>query len=348
MESVATLDTSTHAGRDVSGEVALPSDYLSEVLTSIKLRGLAVRSPLLKGPWGVSVPDSPNSAVFISASRGSCWLSVFDNTQHIELQEGDLVLLTQGSGHILRDQRSSSEGPPRKLLGYNAKQETYSFAPLLSGNGEESSLIVGSLEFLNGAARRLFAPLPHVILLNAGQAAAETRLGVALRLLCDETNVHEPGATMISERIADLLLLEILRAYILRPSLDVNQCTRRMGILTALLDPHIGRVIAALIKQPAEQWTVESMAEVASLSRTAFAVRFTKLAGVPPLQYLTTRRMELATELLEETQDSLESIARRVGYDTASSFSKAFRRETGATPGQVRQLAETRRQPSIV
>lgn len=331
--------------RNVQDQPEVSADYLSEVLGSIKIGGHALLSEELRAPWGVSVPESPKVAVFYVVDQGSCVLSVFDGHEDIQLSEGDLVLLTQGSRHVLRDHRTTPQGPARKLLTCDTRAETCAIAPILSGGGAPSRLIVGEFELLNSTALQLFSPLPHIILLNAGQAASSTRLGAAIRLLCASTNVREPGYGLVSERIADLIFVEILRAFILRPNPDLEQCPRRMGILTALLDPQIGRVVGSLIQQPSLAWTVESMATEAGLSRTAFAVRFTKLAGVPPLQYLTKRRMELATELLEETDDSIESIAWKVGYDSTQSLTKAFSRETGSTPGQVRKLASSRRLP---
>ncbi len=326
---------------------ALPTstntDYLSEVLGSVKLRVNALQSQALGAPWSLTVPESQDTAQFYVVTSGSCWLSVSGINEHYSLAEGDLILLTQGSQHVLRDHPRTLEGYPQNFLNFDSAGQKYRLASPMDGDGSPTRLIVGAFELRNTPARQLFSPLPHLMSVSTLAETGSTRLRSVLELLCAETNVKEPGAGIVSERLADLLLVEILRAFIIRPNPQVDLCPRRMGILTALLDPEIGAVTGAVIKLPSASWTVESMAYEAGMSRTAFAVRFAKLAGVPPLEFLTSRRMELAKELLEESSESLESIARTVGYQSTSALYKAFLRETGMTPSQCRSDARSRR-----
>ena len=73
------------------------------------------------------------------------------------------------------------------------------------------------------------------------------------------------------------------------------------------------------------------------LSRSPFTVRFTRLVGEPPQAYLTRVRMQRAARLIRKHNGSLGQIARAVGYESESSFSKAFKRQYGQTPGQFRK-----------
>ena len=86
-------------------------------------------------------------------------------------------------------------------------------------------------------------------------------------------------------------------------------------------------------------WTVESLAAVSGMSRSAFAVRFKDLVGETPLEYLTSWRMQKATGLLQKGDKKLFEVAKVVGYDSDASFSKAFKRAFGVAPREFRRNA---------
>ena len=73
------------------------------------------------------------------------------------------------------------------------------------------------------------------------------------------------------------------------------------------------------------------------MSRSVFSDRFTALAGAPPLLYLTRWRMHLAARWLREDRASLGQVASRLGYESEPSFSRAFKRHIGVSPGAVRR-----------
>jgi AraC-like DNA-binding protein len=81
-------------------------------------------------------------------------------------------------------------------------------------------------------------------------------------------------------------------------------------------------------------WTVESLAEAAGMSRSAFAARFKEILGQTPLEYVTEWRMQKAMQLLQQRDTKLIDIARSVGYESGTAFSKAFKRVVGANPGE--------------
>ena len=76
-------------------------------------------------------------------------------------------------------------------------------------------------------------------------------------------------------------------------------------------------------------WTVESLAEAAGMSRSAFAARFKELLGQTPLEYVTKWRMQKAMQLLQQRDKKLIDVARSVGYESDAAFSKAFKRVVG-------------------
>jgi AraC-like DNA-binding protein len=88
--------------------------------------------------------------------------------------------------------------------------------------------------------------------------------------------------------------------------------------------------------EPEQDWTVGRLASVAAVSRTGFALRFADLVGLPPLTYLRRLRIDRASDLLLAEEDSVASIAARVGYASEAAFCRAFKREVDATPKQWR------------
>jgi AraC-like DNA-binding protein len=89
-------------------------------------------------------------------------------------------------------------------------------------------------------------------------------------------------------------------------------------------------------------WTVETLADAAGMSRSAFALKFKELLGETPLEYLTNWRMYKATRLLQQDNRKLFEVAKSVGYDSDAAFSKAFKRVLGVAPKEYRRNAGAR------
>jgi AraC-like DNA-binding protein len=81
---------------------------------------------------------------------------------------------------------------------------------------------------------------------------------------------------------------------------------------------------------------LEELTQQAATSRSVLAERFTRLVGEPPMQYLARWRMQLAARRLTSSAAKIASIAREVGYDSEAAFSRAFKREVGASPAAWR------------
>jgi AraC-like DNA-binding protein len=105
---------------------------------------------------------------------------------------------------------------------------------------------------------------------------------------------------------------------------------------SAHADPVVARALRSLHARIEHPWTVAELAAVAGLSRAAFAQRFTRTIGQPPIAYLTSVRLAEAAKLLRETDRPITQIARVTGYGSAIALTRAFRREQGTTPGAYR------------
>jgi AraC-like DNA-binding protein len=99
----------------------------------------------------------------------------------------------------------------------------------------------------------------------------------------------------------------------------------------------VGAAIAKLHAEPARAWTIESLAKEVGMSRSILAERFTSLVGIPPIEYLTDWRMQLAASMLRDGATSLARIAESVGYGSEAALSRAFKRSVGVSPSAFRR-----------
>jgi AraC-like DNA-binding protein len=139
---------------------------------------------------------------------------------------------------------------------------------------------------------------------------------------------YEAGACAHGDalrRLAELLLLHLLRR-------QLDAARRGIGLLAALSDDRLLRVLDAMHDHPERPWTLEILARQAGLSRTALAERFRDIAGTTPMDYLTDWRLRLARERLGQGH-TLASTAAAIGYSSPAALSRVFLQRLGKPPG---------------
>jgi transcriptional regulator GlxA family with amidase domain len=109
------------------------------------------------------------------------------------------------------------------------------------------------------------------------------------------------------------------------------------GWFAGLRDPHVARALALLHHDMSRRWTVDMLGREVGLSRSALADRFIRMIGVPPMHYLGSWRMQVASERLRTTAGSLVQVAESVGYDSEAAFSRAFKKTFGVAPATWRR-----------
>lgn len=132
-------------------------------------------------------------------------------------------------------------------------------------------------------------------------------------------------------KLSELLFVEAVRRY--AEALPEGQT----GWLAGLRDPHVARALALLHRDAARPWSVDDLSRAVGLSRSALAEHFTRLIGVPPMSYLGSWRMQVATQKLRNTNASLAQIADMVGYTSEAAFSRAFKKALGTAPATWRR-----------
>ena len=85
------------------------------------------------------------------------------------------------------------------------------------------------------------------------------------------------------------------------------------------------------------KWTLDELVRAVGLSRSTLTERFARHIGVPPMRYLSRRRLLLAAERLRDAQQSVAQIGYEVGYESETAFNRAFKREFGVAPGAFRK-----------
>jgi AraC-like DNA-binding protein len=265
-------------------------------------------------------------AHFGMVSRGNCWLSVVGIRDPIPLTGGDCFLLAPRTSYILRD---SPRTRPRSFCEIAPKAS--SNVVRYGGGGAPTTVISGFLSFASVSLKPITQLLPSLILVKADQART-LALHTTLQLLASEMAEQAPGSEVASNRLAEVLFIQTLRAHI---ASGTENCKR--GWLRAIFDSQTGAALRAIHENVNHPWTVESLADAAGMSRSAFAVRFKELLGQTPLEYVTEWRMQKAVRLLQTEDRKLVDIARTVGYESDAAFSKAFKRVVGLTPREHKQ-----------
>jgi AraC-like DNA-binding protein len=174
----------------------------------------------------------------------------------------------------------------------------------------------------------LLAALPPVLVVPAADVA-----GHVMDMVLGEIQRDEPGQQSVLDRWLDLALITTLRAWFARPE------SHAPGWYQAQSDPVVGLALRLLHEEPAHPWSVVELADRTGVSRASLARRFSGLVGEAPMAYLTGWRIAMAADLLRETTDTVESIARKVGYANAFALSVAFKRVRGTSPTAHRRAS---------
>ena len=280
---------------------------------------LGCRGPLVR------IADVPGAA-FHAVNAGTAWL-ILENHPIQRLAPGDILLLPTGTRHRL----ASDPGHPCQPFDHAAAREALANGGILRA-GEEpygTRILCASYRLDPAVATPLLTLLPTLI---HPRADPGDPLADLVRLLAHEIQRPRPGAATALNRLLDLMLIHVLRAWLA----DADPHRLRPSWLAALRDPAIAAALAALHDDPARPWTAEALAGHIAVSRATLARRFTALVGDTPNGYLTRRRMDLAAHRLRGTTDPIAPIARSVGYTSEYAFNRAFTRVHHLTPGRYR------------
>ena len=312
-------------------------DSITDIFRTMHVTAFGLHRLEATAPWGIKQENQTEEKVtpshkktsptdlahFAMLSRGNCWLSVEEIAEPIPLTGGDCFLLAKGTSIVLRDSLRTRPRWSFREIGAKANGNV----ALCGGGGSPTTIVCGSLSFDRASLRPITQLLPNFILMKADQART-LALHTTVQALASEMAEQIPGSEIVANRLAEVLFIQVLRGYI------ASRPDRNKGWLRAIFDSQVGAALNAIHDSVNTPWTVESLAEAAGMSRSAFAVRFKELLGQTPLEYVTEWRMQKAIQLLERRDKKLPEVARLVGYQSDAAFSKAFKRVVRANPGE--------------
>lgn len=327
---------------------AMQQDLLSDVLRSVRLRGAVYFHVSGNSRWAAEAPPSREIAAavlpgsehvieFHAVISGGCWAAAVGDAP-VRLGAGDLVLFPQGDPHVI----SSAPGmrAPPEPGGYFARQsERLPFVlhldareTCIASAREESpdtTLVCGFLGCDLRPFNPLIASLPRLMHLTSGVDLHWTVQ--CMRQAAVEASDPRPGGSAMLERLSEMLFIDAVRQYLAALPEDSS------GWLAGVRDRYVGRALALMHADPAEDWTVAELGRRVGLSRSSFHARFADLIGQTPMQYLASWRMQAAAALLRDTAATIATVAADVGYESEASFSRAFKRLVGKPPAAWRQ-----------
>ena len=331
-------------------------DTLSDVLRGVRLRGAVFFNISGSSEWAAEAPPAADIAPLLmrgvehvieyhAVAQGSCWAGI-PGGPSVQLFAGDVVMFPHGDAHVV----SSAPGMRGAVdfgwfagvkvdqlplrLTYSGQHVLHS-APL-DGNAD-TTIVCGFL----GCDLQPFNPLIDALprLLHLRGTDDDAWIAQLTQQAVTESHARRPGSEAMLARMSEMMFVDAVRRYAERLP------TTSAGWLAGLRDRFVGRALALMHGQPAQDWTIDELGQCVGLSRSALHERFVQLVGVPPMQYLAQWRMQAAARLLLETRATVAAIALDVGYDSEAAFARAFKRLVGKPPAAWRRARDQAASP---
>jgi AraC-like DNA-binding protein len=306
-------------------------DPLACLLDGSRARDAFVLRSSFRPPWALRIADQAPLSM-MAVVRGTAWITSGAAPAQ-RLESGDVAVLRGPEPYDVSD---SPGRTPQAIIDVGQicrtppGQAPHSMGPQgvrFWGNSPDGDtmLLTGTYRTHPELSQHLLTNLPPALVLPGAEWS-----NPLVAYLAQESERDEPGQDAVLDRLLDLLLIAVLRAWFARPGAEAP------GWYRAYQDPIVGRVLALIHDQPATPWTLASLASASATSRANLARRFRQLVGESPISYLTNWRVSLAADLLAESNTTIEAIARQVGYGDAFALSAAFKRLRGVSPREHR------------
>lgn len=315
-------------------------DPLSDVLRTVRLKGALFFLVEATSPWCVDIPQAGEFADIILPSarhlvsyhivvegRG---LASVPGLEPVAFEAGDIIVFPHADPYLM----ASAAGVPPEL---DAPQTLQFFRDLADaklpfviseggGKPPKAKFICGFLGCDLSPFNPLFASLPRLLHIRRTGSGRADLLDQLIDLAMAEVRMQRAGGESIRLGLSELMFVELLRRHL------AELTAAEPGWLAGLRDPTVGRALALLHAEPAEDWTLDALARAVGVSRSVLAERFAARVGETPMRYLTLWRMQLAARLLSDGAAKVASVGEQVGFRSEAAFSRSFKKITGLSP----------------
>jgi AraC-like DNA-binding protein len=317
-------------------------DALSDVLRVAQLTGGVFLHADFFAPWCMSARVAPEQCqpALGPASHMILYHYVVEGDLRIRVEgedgeglvvgAGEVVLLPRNDLHLMGSDLSL---PPAKGSDIIHPPKDGGLSSIHHGGaGERTRMVCGFLGCASAKGNPVLSTLPPLLKLNVERGGGAEWVRSTFQYAAEEVSAGRPGSETVLAKLSELLFVEAVRRY--AEALPEGQT----GWLAGLREPYVARALALLHHDIARRWTVDELGREVGLSRSALAARFIRLIGAPPMHYLASWRMQVATQKLRNTNASLAQIAGMVGYDSEAAFSRAFKKAFGVAPATWRRV----------
>lgn len=312
-------------------------DSILDMFRTMRLTGGIFLDADFTAPWCVTAkvgpedcaPFTPEPRQIIAyhyVTAGHLLLKV-SGQKPIPVEGGEIVVLARNDDHVIGSSLTIRPISAERLI---QPSPDGGLARIVHGGGGERTHIYCGFLGSDTPHNTVIAMLPSVLKLNVADGASGNWIESSFRFAAQELAAGHVNSPAILAKLAELLFMEAARRYF------ASQPPGRNAWAAGIHDPIIGHALGLLHGQMTRHWTTEDLAREIGLSRSAFAERFTRVIGEPPMRYLAQQRLVQASVLLKETSDAVARIAYAVGYESEASFNRAFRREYGVPPAAWR------------
>lgn len=285
-------------------------NVVNQLFSPLKLEANVFHNGQYCGGWAVDVSGS-DKMTFHVVVKGKCYVKMEEEI--VELYEGDAVFFPSDSKHIVTNL------PDQDIESNQA--ESISMNAVLTE--PSTGLVCGNFGHQHPMFERIVKQLPDMIIVRRASNSASARV---IDLLLEESASSGRETGILLNRLSDCLFLLMVRDHI-----DVES-----GVFAAMAHPKLTRAMALIHGATDDRIGLEQLASEAMMSRSAFSTLFKSIVGQSPMDYLKQWRITLAYRWLVDEGISTYEAAIRCGYESESSFSKAFTSVMGFGPGKAR------------
>ncbi|MER5642936.1 AraC family transcriptional regulator [Streptosporangium sp. NPDC002524] len=312
-------------------------DALAGLLEGPRASGAFLLRIVLDPPWSIRVQDG--SPLCLAVMLGGEAYVEPGHGEPVWLRPGDVAIVRGPDPYVMSD---GTTAPPRVVVhpGQQCRtpegvdlRERMALGVRTWGSDPDGSvqMLLGVYEEVGAVGQRLLDVLPPLLVVSE-----DTWDSTLIPVLAREAAEQGPAQGVMLDRLLDLLLIAVLRVWFDRPE------TEAPAWYQAYTHPVAGEALRLFHEDPAKDWTLTRVAAEVGVSRATLAECFRDAVGTPPMTYLTEWRLALAADLLRQSDATLNTVARQVGYGSGFALSSAFKRVYGISPQEHRGTAPAR------